>query len=155
MSELKPEDKKLHQALNSAMKDGDFFDTILEAAQAKQIQQLQTELKMMTESRDDHSKIRQRHLVKHGKACDKIEQLQAELEKHRWIPVSERLPKDDGQVWILYEKTGYTYNAFYDQNVLHFSQKTWQIFDYSGGYKKAEVEPTHWKPIILPEALNK
>ena len=79
-------------------------------------------------------------------------ELEAELDKHRWIPVSEKLPEDDSQVWICYEKTGYTYNAYYDQNVLHFSQKTWQIFDYSGGYRKAEVNPTHWKPIILPKA---
>lgn len=45
MSELKPEDKKLHKALSKAMTDEDFYDTILEAAQAKRIKQLQDALK--------------------------------------------------------------------------------------------------------------
>ena len=44
MSELKPEDKKLHRVINKAMEDDDFYDTILEAAQAKQITELQSQL---------------------------------------------------------------------------------------------------------------
>ena len=45
MSELTSEDKKLHKALNEAMKEnGGFFDTVLETVQAKRIEQLQTEL---------------------------------------------------------------------------------------------------------------
>ena len=50
MSKLKSEDKRLHEALNNAMKDGDFFDTILEAAQAKQIEQLQAKIKDLKEA---------------------------------------------------------------------------------------------------------
>ncbi len=76
----------------------------------------------------------------------KILETEAELDKHRWIPVSERLPKDDHQVWILYDISEYTYNAYYDS-----VYNNWHIFDYSGGYKKAEDKPTHWKPIILPK----
>ena len=49
MSELKPEDKKLHQAINKAMEDDAFYDTILEVAQAKQIKQLQAENKWLKE----------------------------------------------------------------------------------------------------------
>jgi len=45
MSNLKPEDRKLHKAINKAMEDDDFYDTILEAAQGKTIDQLQAALK--------------------------------------------------------------------------------------------------------------
>ena len=49
MSELSKEDKKLHRALNNAMKDDVFYDTVLEAAQAKQIKQLQSHVKELKE----------------------------------------------------------------------------------------------------------
>ena len=35
---------------------------------------------------------------------DKLESLEAELEKHRWIPVSERLPEDDSPHLFSQEK---------------------------------------------------
>lgn len=34
----------------------------------------------------------------------KIESLQAELERYRWIPVSERLPYEEGRYLIKYKK---------------------------------------------------
>ncbi len=43
MSELKPEDKKLHEAIRKAMDYDEFYDTILEAAQARKIKQLQAD----------------------------------------------------------------------------------------------------------------
>lgn len=54
----------------------------LDEAKTLQIQ-LQAELAEVKKDRDAHSKVRQQHLVKHGKACDKIEQLQAENEKSK------------------------------------------------------------------------
>ncbi len=68
-----------------------------------------------------------------------IEQLQAELATHRWIPVEERLPEkhdmydvSDGRrkwehLWIA------TYKCWREDGSLHYESVT------------------HWKPIILPE----
>ena len=47
------------------------------------LDQLQTELKEVKKDRDSHSKIRQRHLVRHGKACDEVVRLKAELDKEK------------------------------------------------------------------------
>ncbi len=71
---------------------------------------------------------------------DKNEQLQAELDKYRWIPVSERLPKNANAVLLVWR------NYFY-------------IGCCRGGkfYIAGELytEVTHWKPIILPEQAKK
>ena len=67
------------------------------------------------------------------------EQLQAELDKHRWIPVAERLPEkhdmydvSDGRrkwehLWIK------MFKGWRKDGMLHYESIT------------------HWKPIILPE----
>ena len=47
MSELNSEDKKLHEAITKAMENEDFYDTILEAAQAKRIASLAAENKKL------------------------------------------------------------------------------------------------------------
>jgi len=41
MSQLKLEDKKLHEAINRAMENDDFYDTILETALTQKCRQLQ------------------------------------------------------------------------------------------------------------------
>lgn len=85
-------------------------------------------------------------------ARKELASLQAELEQFRWVPVTERLPKQNCQIWICYEKTGYTYGAFY--NVTY---KLWQIFDPCGGWSNIDAKspPTHWMPIPkLPEAQS-
>ncbi len=87
-----------------------------------------------------------------GKRCrGATDQLQTELDKHRWIPVTERLPKE-GYVWFCYEKTGYTYDGYYQPQY-----KLWEMFDPCGGYSKIDVgsPPTHWKEIILPPTDGK
>ena len=65
-----------------------------------------------------------------------IEQLQAELEKHRWIPVSERLPESSGVVLVLLS----------DGNIIQAISAYW--VNYKGWLNQSI---THWKPIILPE----
>ncbi|KKM77437.1 hypothetical protein LCGC14_1370100 [marine sediment metagenome] len=83
------------------------------------------------------------------KLNERIKELEAELEKHRWIPVSERLPslKDacrgqgergcrDGTVDVIgIDEYGHVFGANYfpKMNIWNFG-----------------TEPTHWKPIILP-----
>ncbi len=80
-------------------------------------------------------------------ALGKIAGLEAEIVKHQWISVEDRLPEDENQVWIWYKGTVYTYVAYYD-----FEYKIWHMFNYGGiGYIMADEAPTHWKPITLPE----
>ena len=66
--------------------------------------------------------------------------LQAELDKHRWIPVSERLPEVKKVVWVM-----------------DYRRNTWQAElligkqFYSEETQHELYEVTHWKPITLPE----
>ena len=78
---------------------------------------------------------------------DRIEQLQAELDKHRWISVKERPPKvkhrnhsdfhivSDGKEWTI---------ASY-----HFPYERWETSNSPHDLGMEAI--THWKPIILPE----
>ena len=65
--------------------------------------------------------------------------LKEELERHRWVPVSERLP---GNI---------------DHDVLVTDgDSIWVAWYYPSARRWAQVKPiqgniTHWKPIILPE----
>ncbi len=74
-----------------------------------------------------------------GEVLSIISQLRAELEKHCWIPVSERLPKDE------YDILAYGYDGYGYKIVINTS--------YNLEFKKFRIlsEVTHWKPIILPE----
>lgn len=88
------------------------------------------------------------------KAITKIQQLQAELDKYRWIPVEEGLPKKTGSYLVLpyhkhcptlwYQKGWYWYNAFDDcvESELPNNEPLPKV--------------THYRPIILPpeQALN-
>ena len=69
--------------------------------------------------------------------------LQAELDKHRWIPVSERLPektKEDLRPKLLvYNEDG-------------IAVQEWRHYDFGWSFSDDTGEPTHWKPISLPEA---
>lgn len=85
-----------------------------------------------------------------NEADDRIIELQAELDKHRWIPVEERLPQPTEKthpqqselVWLanITEDRMEAAKAWYEP-----ADETW--FDCFG----KRVTGTHWKPIILPE----
>ena len=76
---------------------------------------------------------------------EKYEQLQAELEKHRWIPVSERLPEGSHSVLIYCDRmitTGYFDNFE--------GRAEWQIHcNTPRCYYQEKI--THWKPITQPK----
>jgi len=68
--------------------------------------------------------------------------LQAELAKHRWIPVEEQFPeqtKDDLRPQVL---------VFDGESV---TGALWRHYDYGWDFETDSGKPTHWKPIILPE----
>jgi len=71
------------------------------------------------------------------------EKLQAELDKHRWIPVSERVPENNECVFITIKHMADTWGflAWYSP-----TKVKWEFYD---NMVKGEV--THWKPIILPK----
>ena len=85
-----------------------------------------------------------------------LEQLKAELAKHRWIPVSERLP-------VLIDDNGYKYSSkveiIYNGMIIEatFSEHHNQWFaDYGGTTIVMSASlVTHWKPIILPKEAGK
>ena len=74
------------------------------------------------------------------KQAKRIEELEAEVERERWIPVSERLPKNVATVFILTgERAGGV--GFYGEN-----EKKWERLDHA-----INLNITHWKPIYLPQ----
>ena len=87
----------------------------------------------------------------------RIKDLEAALEKHRWIPVSERLPelhKADKDVfqsdWVYITEGEQVVEAYYydytkrEVKPNYATGKGW----YCHGMKRSDI--THWKPIILP-----
>ena len=74
---------------------------------------------------------------KHFKTED---ELRAELEQYRWIPVGERLPKKNGRYLVLHEDTG--------PKVCHKGHSAViNAYDFDCQIRYA----THWKPIIPPK----
>ena len=75
------------------------------------------------------------------------ETLKSELETHRWIPVSERLPeeREDKVPYrsedVLIHCRGVVRRAFYMTR-----RKCWTFY-----HAGEELPITHWKPITLPE----
>lgn len=65
-------------------------------------------------------------------------QLQTEVEKHRWIPVEEGLPKNSDRL-LAYGKDGFGYKIVIATT-------------YDHEFKKFRIltDVTHWKSIILP-----
>ena len=70
-----------------------------------------------------------------------IKELQAELGKHRWIPVEEKLPEKENYVFIIGMPNGYASTALYHKKNRHWRRYSLPI----------KWTVTHWKPIALPE----
>lgn len=71
------------------------------------------------------------------------EKLKAELEAHRWIPVEERLPKDQSFVMVIRKR--------YEDE----PERSFYVADSRGGVYQTGfcrgMPVTHWKPIVLPK----
>jgi len=70
---------------------------------------------------------------------------QAELAKHRWIPVSERLPEDNDTVFVVLRHKDEVFSLV-GRYVSFDDICKWEVYPET---KHPVV--THWKPIILPE----
>ena len=79
----------------------------------------------------------------------RIGDLQAELDKHRWIPVEERLPEKNQRVdlYITITKTDGDYQTITKERFCGYVWNCRSSFPDSHDF-------THWKPIILPQALK-
>jgi len=73
-----------------------------------------------------------------------IKQLKAELDKHRWIPVSEEpIPKDSGQYLVCNMRQGGVKRLINWDTIHH----QWGSY----GVPISSPQDTHWMPIILPD----
>ena len=78
----------------------------------------------------------------HLRAVARIAELEAE---RRWIPVSERLPLDDGYYW--------TMDIFKQEQKYKFSQGKWR--DQSGMLVEfSATHVTHWMPLPEPPEVQ-
>lgn len=83
-----------------------------------------------------------------NKLQERIKELEATLEQHRWIPASERLPCQDKisscSPWVIITDGENWTIAVYD-----YEYNCWQS-DHSP-YDLEMEDITHWKPIVLPK----
>ena len=73
------------------------------------------------------------HMEIASEAALELDHLQAELAKHRWIPVSEGLPEKGVYILVYCPRTQMISEVFANDGV-----------DFANTY-------THWKPITLPK----
>ncbi len=71
----------------------------------------------------------------------RIKELEAQLEQHRWIPISERLPENVATVFI-FTGEGAGGVGFYGEDETGY---IWERLDHA-----INLNITHWKPIIEP-----
>ena len=89
---------------------------------------------------EDYNEWRQKNLA-----------LQAELDKHRWIPVSEGLPKvpvgppneNSETVWIIFK--GIPCNGYYT------NFEGWRVYGMRFQKRMNQKDITHWMHIHLPD----
>ncbi len=79
-----------------------------------------------------------------GALVDSVKLFVKEVDKHRWIPVAERLPERGKQVVYCDMETGYVYVGYLNK------PNQWWYFGVNTDKEIAEKDITHWRPIILP-----
>ena len=87
----------------------------------------------------EHIKQCKKHPL--SKALERITELEAQLEQHRWIPISERLPENIATVFI-FTGEGRGGVGFYGEDETGY---IWERLDHA-----INLNITHWKPIIQP-----
>ena len=81
-----------------------------------------------------------------------IAQLQTEKNKHRWIPVTERLPEiikgidHSKDVWVCGE-------GFRGEKAYYEKHKGFDVYSRYSEPEEYQKDITHWKPIFLPEDI--
>ncbi len=105
-----------------------------------EIERIQTEL---SEAKDELKSRRENFEIMSKRLIEKENELAAEKEKHRWIPVTERLPEDITDVLVVFDN-GEVEIGYHKKNPL-----AWRV---QGEYWRGEFYSaiTHWKS--LPEA---
>ena len=76
-----------------------------------------------------------------------IKQLQAKLDKHRWIPVSEGLPKHNYSIELL-DLGNHIFDGSYDFNS---KSPAWYSYVMGGGEIRITSQITHWREKVLPD----
>ena len=90
-------------------------------------------LRTMREAADAIGELQEDNAALNGTVSNLIEQI-AELSKQKWIPVTERLPEEDGFTLI--------FTAHGHAGVCYFTNGWW------GGYGMDGI--THWMPLPTP-----
>ena len=73
--------------------------------------------------------------------------MREQLEKHKWIPVTERLPEKDGR-YLTINEHGMVYDAEYSRFYKGFGEKN--EFDDGTDYFMQDIGITHWMPLPEP-----
>jgi hypothetical protein len=76
---------------------------------------------------------------------DKVRELEAEIEKHQWISVEDRLPER-----IKDERTPYLVRT-----TDYYGVALWREYSSGWDWECDCGEVTHWKPITLPADIEK
>ena len=92
----------------------------------------------------------------------RIEELEAELAKYRWIPVSERLPEDREEVLTIDSFEAYALSVFQKKATVLDDNNDWKEVEnafYIEGRginpdSKTADYPTHWMPLPEPPEVQ-
>jgi hypothetical protein len=77
---------------------------------------------------------------------DRVAELEAELARHEWVSVEDKLPKQDDDRVLIFTK-GVVSEGFYMPETDDWTF----ILTLGAMHSSGTVKVTHWKPIILPE----
>jgi len=108
----------------------------IECLDAVKNAELQAKIEQLENSNDEDLDIIDGYIALTETQAKKIEQLKKEIEKHRWILVSERLPKEKGYINVANAKLQIP--------------RSWYWTNTNAEADRLKAFYTHWKPIVLP-----